>query len=101
MRVGWTCAVAYCGKLHHMRLVKRKNLHWRDYLPYARAVAALRPGSHVDFPEIPNSAADVLKFSCGLRTRKELLSLKVSIHRLAAGGVRVVRQSVARERITR
>lgn len=43
-RVGWTCKVAYCEKLDHMRLVKKKNLHWHDYGRYARKVAKLKPG---------------------------------------------------------
>ena len=88
MRVGWTCKVAYCEKLDHMRLVEKKNLHWRDYGPYARAVAKLKPGQSCILRDVPNSGAEATKFRCAMYARKELMLGRYS-HRAVPGGMRV------------
>ena len=97
MRVGWTCKVAYCEKLEHMRLVKRKNLHWRDYGPYARAVAKLKPAQSCILHGVPNSGAEAAKFRCAMYARKELMLGKYS-YRAVPGGMRVTCETKVRSR---
>jgi hypothetical protein len=88
MRVGWTCKVAYCGKLEHMRLVTKKNLHWRDYGPYARAVAKLKPGQSCILRDVPNSGGEATKFRSAMYARKELMQGRYW-YRAVPGGMRV------------
>ena len=95
MRVGWTCKVAYCGKLDHMRLVKRKNLHWRDYGPYGRAVAKLKPGQSSILRGVPNSGNEAAKFRTAMYGRKELMRGRYS-YRAVPGGMRVTCEAKAR-----
>ena len=95
MRVGWTCKVAYCEKLDHMRLVKKRNLHWRDYGPYARAVAKLRPGQSCILHGVPNSGAEATKFRSAMYSRNELVRGRYS-YRAVPGGMQVTCEAKSR-----
>jgi len=95
MRVGWTCKVAYCEKLEHMRLVKKKNLHWHDYGPYVRRVAKLKPGESCILRDVPNSGNEAAKFRSAMYSRKELIQGRYS-YRAVPGGMRVTYEAKAR-----
>ena len=95
MRVGWTCKVAYCEKLDHMRLVKKKNLHWRDYGPYVRKVVKLKPGESCILRDVPNSGAEATKFRSAMYARKELMLGRYS-YRAIPGGMRVTCEAKAK-----
>jgi hypothetical protein len=95
MRVGWTCKVAYCEKLDHMCLVERKNLHWRDYAPYVRAVAKLKPGQSCILRDVPNSGNEAAKFRCAMYARKELMGGRY-LYRAVPGGMRITCEVKAR-----
>ncbi len=95
MRVAWTCKIAYCGNLDHMCLLKKKNLHWRNYGPYARAVAKLKPGQSCILRDVPNSGSEATKFRTAMYARKELLFGRYS-YRAVPGGMRVTCEAKAK-----
>lgn len=84
MRIGWTCSVAYCAKLHHMRLDLDKTHGRFNYKPIREKLEGLKDGEYVDVPTIEN----VARFRSGLISGT---MLRVSVRALPEGGVRVIR----------
>ncbi len=63
MRIGWTCAVHYCGNLAHMELAADRTAGWMKWKSIADQILALPEGGKIEV-DIPHSL--VLKMRCAL-----------------------------------
>lgn len=87
MRIGFTCEVPYCGKLHHMELVENFNHGRANYVQYRERIDALAAGEFFEIPDIPCKRDALVKFRCGLNLAAGLH--KIVFRSLPNGGARI------------
>src|SRR5579872_1846503 len=85
-RVGWTCAVPYCGKLEHMELAENYNSTRFNWKPYVEKIRALSPDEYLDFPELTFPTTRV-----GSCLAMNDCSIKFKMRSLPFGGMRIIR----------
>lgn len=89
MKLGWTCAVRYCGNPNHFVLAENLTGDWRDYKEIRAALCDLRDGESFDLPDEPADEKSVRQLHAGLgitaRTPHFLL------RSLPTGGIRIIR----------
>jgi hypothetical protein len=73
MRLGSTCEVPYCGKLHHMTLAEDGTRHWKHWTEYVARLAGLKHGHHFTVPPSA-TGVDPVAFAATLRNRLAMAS---------------------------